>query len=440
MNKHQNDIEGMLARRIGLDPATVGPRMVVRAAKRRMEELGLDDLGAYVWRLSQSEEELESLIEEVVIPESWFFRDERPFLWLADYVRTRWVGDGLRPPLRVLSLPCAGGEEPYSIAITLRDVGLPARRFRIDAVDISAHRLAIARQGIYSDNAFRGGELGGRSQYFREHDQGREVLPAIRSTVHFHRASVLDPKLLAGSPPYDVVFCRNLLIYLDAPARLRSLAALDRLLAADGVLFIGHADRLDMAGASPRFTLIGEPGSFAYRKTSGPWSVGIDERKDDRIGPSRVPPLSLPLPLPQEPTPKIVERQPTQSTPAPPSPPPAPHPPLLSPLLQQAEELANRGRHTEAIAACEQQIRLSGPDASVYYLMGMIYQAAGDRRRAEECFHKTVYLDPKHAEALLALSLAAERRGDRGAAAGFLRRASRTSSVTMPGGKGNERR
>ena len=58
-----------------------------------------------------------------MIPESWFFRDERPFDWLADHVRARWVGDPSRAPLRALSLACAGGEEPYSIAITLRDVG-----------------------------------------------------------------------------------------------------------------------------------------------------------------------------------------------------------------------------------------------------------------------------------------------------------------------------
>ena len=94
-------------------------------------------------------------------------------------------------------------------------------------------------------------------------------------------------------------------------------------------------------------------------------------------------------------------------------------------LLDQAADLANRGRYDEAIAACERHLRLKGPGAPVYYLMGMIHQAAGDRRRAEECFHKTVYLDPRHDEALLALALLADRRGDRDAADGFRRRAHR---------------
>ena len=212
-------IERLLASRIGLDPVSVGSPLILRAARQRMKELGLDDMGAYERWVRQSESELQALIEEVVVSESWFFRDERPFQWFREYVRERWLDDLLRPPLRVLSLPCAGGEEPYSIAMTLRDLGLPARRFHIDAVDISARRLAIARRGVYSSNAFRGSDLSFRARYFREHPQGYELDSSIRSTVRFLQASVLDPRLLEGSPPYDVVFCRNLLIYLEVSAR-----------------------------------------------------------------------------------------------------------------------------------------------------------------------------------------------------------------------------
>ena len=89
----------------------MGPHLILRrAARRRMRELGLDDLGAYERRLRQSEPELQALIEEVVVPESWFFRDERPFHWLREYVRERWLSDPSRPPLRVLSLPARGAK------------------------------------------------------------------------------------------------------------------------------------------------------------------------------------------------------------------------------------------------------------------------------------------------------------------------------------------
>ena len=99
-----------------------------------------------------------------------------------------------------------------------------------------------------------------------------------------------------------------------------------------------------------------------------------------------------------------------------------------SPLLSQASELANRGRFMEAVALCERHLRESGLTAPAYFLLGMIWQAAGDRKRAEECFGKTVYLDPHHDEALLALALLAEHRGDHSVAAGFRRRAERTAA------------
>ena len=181
-----------------------------------MKELGLEEMDAYERWVRQSDSELQSLIEEIVVSESWFFRDLRPYQCFREYVQARWVGDLQRPPLRVLSLACASGEEPYSIAMTLRDLGLPARRFQIDAVDISARQLAIARRGVYSSNAFRGSDLSYRARYFCEHPQGYELDSSIRSTVRFLQASVLDPALFEGSASYDVVFCRNLFIYLEA--------------------------------------------------------------------------------------------------------------------------------------------------------------------------------------------------------------------------------
>jgi chemotaxis protein methyltransferase WspC len=98
-------------------------------------------------------------------------------------------------------------------------------------------------------------------------------------------------------------------------------------------------------------------------------------------------------------------------------------------LLDKAAELANHGRFEEGIAACERHLRLKGFSPAGYHLMGIIFQAAGKHSRAEECFHKTVYLDPSHDEALLALALLAERRGDHNAAVSFRRRAER--SMTM---------
>ena len=131
----------LLTQRIGLDPESVGASLIERGLQARKSALGLGEGDDYDRIVRSSGEELQELIEEVVVPESWFFRDDRPFTHLQDHVRTRWLIEPDRTPLRVLSLPCAGGEEPYSIAIALRELGLSPARFRVDAMDISARSL-----------------------------------------------------------------------------------------------------------------------------------------------------------------------------------------------------------------------------------------------------------------------------------------------------------
>ncbi len=424
-------LEELLTSRIGLDPTSLGSQLIQRAAQQRMRDLKLDDLGAYERRVQQSEPELQELIEEVVVAESWFFRDDRPFEWLREYVQAGWLSAPARAPLRILSLACAAGEEPYSMAIVFAELGLPARRYCIDACDISARRLAIAHRGVYSLNAFRGAGALYRARHFRQHVEGYELEPALRASVRFFQGSVLDPRLFEGSSLYDVVFCRNLLIYLVPSARATVLATINRVLAADGLLLIGHADRLtDQAGAGSEFAATGDPACFAYRR----WAHGNPPLPSIRR-PFEMPPAILNLVAPATIGVISVDHPLQTSSSGFPSGNPAalePGPPLLADpalLLNRAAELANQGRFAEAIAECERHLRQQGFAAPPYYLMGMICQAAGDRRRAEDCFQKTVYLDPAHDEALLALALLAERRGDQKAAASFRRRADRTAEM-----------
>ena len=250
--------------------------------------------------------------------------------------------------------------------------------------------------------------------------------------MSFHRASVLDPHLLEGSTPYDVVFCRNLLIYLESSARARVLALIERLLNVNGHLVIGHADRLDITGVESRFIAVEDPACFAYCRrsqadamVSGPLHQVVPPRPTAALSAPAVASCHSPVVLPLATTAIANESDAPGETTIPSS--------LANEqsLLDQAAELANKGRFAEAIAACERHIRFKGFSPAAYYLMGMIYQAAGNRQRAEECFHKTVYLDPLHDEALLALALLAERRGDQEAALGFRRRAERSLTKSM---------
>ena len=420
-------VERMLAERIGLDPSSVGTALIARGVRARMDVLGLKSRIEYDRALIERGDEVQALVEEVVVPESWFFRDGRPFEALNGLART-WLADPIRPPLTALSIPCAGGEEPYSIAVTLLEAGLTVDRFRVDAVDVSARSVARAIAGVYGPNAFRGSGTRARSAHFREHHGAFAIEPAVRSAVRFHLGNLLDPKLFADRPPFDVVFCRNLLIYFDGEAKSGASAALSRLVAADGLLFLGHADRLEAPQGSP-FEPTGDRGAFAFRKagaksatarvapkpSSSPLPPGEGPRvrvAARRVGlesPKPIAPRSLRAPTPGSFPGKVAGRQEVEAP---------------SELLERASKLADSGRYGEATALVEAAIR-GGAGASAYFLLGLIAQAAGHRDQAEGHYLKAIYLDPQHDEALLAMALLARRKGDVAGEAAYRKRAGR---------------
>ena len=398
-----NTVSNLLAKEIGLDVSSVGPTAIERAVLARIDILDLASPNEYLTPLGQSTAERDALIEEVVVPESWFFRDGRPFVRLQEHVREKRT----RSVWRILSLPCAGGEEPYSIAIALREIDLPTNKFHIDAVDISSRALARAEAGIYGPSAFRGPEFCDRSRYFRPHPAGWEVKPDVRASVRFEKGNLLDPDLLAHRPAYDVIFCRNLLIYLTEAARRQAVDCLDRLLAKDGLLFVGHAESLSLL--QPRFGPDADRASFAYRRTASPES--------------KVPSPESKVPSPESKVPSIQSKVPSPITQA-----------LDSglgtrdsglALLDQAAELSNRHEHDRAVRLCQQALHKHGPEPRAFVLLGMIELARGQTEQAETNLLKAIYLDNHHEEALLALALICERRGDADAALRYHRRAER---------------
>ena len=401
------DIERLLAERIGLDPDTVGDGLIERAIVARMAANGLLDRAEYERLLARSEPEKQALVEELVIPESWFFRDDRPFNLLRDHALTGWGGNSTRSPLRALSVPCANGEEPYSIAISLLDAGLAADRFRVDAVDVSQRCLDRARAGVYGTNAFRGGLVPTKSDHFWPVPGGIEVVASVRASVTFHLGNLLDLKLFEGQPPFDVVFCRNLLIYFDPPARAKAFAALDRLLAVGGFLFLGHADR---SSDATRFESIDDRGAFAFRRAS---TRPAEASAIDR--PARPPSSNgsiRPVPIAPRTIPVAPKAKPIS-------------PPSRAEVLEAVRALADGGRYVEATRAGEKFVRDRGPSAEAYYLLGTIRQASGDRKGAEADLQKAVYLDGQHFEALALLAVLARKRGDGVAESAYLRRADR---------------
>jgi chemotaxis protein methyltransferase WspC len=228
--------------------------------------------------------------------------------------------------------------------------------------------------------------------------------------VTFARGNVLDASLCTPRS-FDVILCRNLLIYLDPQARSRALDNLHGWLSEDGLLFGGHAEALELM--DPRFQRMTDTAPFAYVKQGQP-------RTDGRGGTGRIPVL----PRAAGSAPQIARKRPdSKPQKAPAASDTGPRP--VAPSLARATELANRGRLEEAREVCERVLVEAGASAEAYCLLGIIASAAGALDEAISQFNKSLYLKQDQHEALVHLALLHEQRGQHAAAANFRRRAER---------------
>src|SRR5438093_975626 len=123
-----------------------------------------------------------------------------------------------------------------TMAMALLDAGVPADRFHIDAVDISARVLSQAGRGLYGRNSFRGQDLAFRDRYFRAAADGYRLSEAVCQQVRFQQGNLFDGGFLPGVERFEVIFCRNVLIYFDRPTQDRAIHILKRLLTMSGVM------------------------------------------------------------------------------------------------------------------------------------------------------------------------------------------------------------
>jgi chemotaxis protein methyltransferase WspC len=407
-------VEALLAEHIGLEVESIGQRSIELAVRARLRACKLSDVGEYEQLVKQSRAELAALLEEIVVPETWFFRDAEPFRFVGK-LAARWVGAHPHRPFRVLSAPCSTGEEPYSIAMALLDAGLAPAQIHVDAIDVSQVSLARARAGLYTASSFRGDLAGLRERRFLQQPGGEWALAAaVRTLVHFHQGNLVRGDYLHGQAPYQVVFCRNLLIYLTRAARTTVIEGLHARLADGGVIVLGHAEALDRLDA--RFRPAAESSAFVYERT--PAGSARAPLPLHGLGPTGSPATTGKPARHSTPRPAVTP-PPELAAPA-----PAPEPPAAA-LLASATERAGRGLYADAAALCDEYLRVQGPDAAGYYLLGTIRQASGDAAAATACFERALYLDPGHYESLVHLALLLDQRGERTAAAQLRKRAER---------------
>ncbi|MDI3297240.1 CheR family methyltransferase [Janthinobacterium tructae] len=399
--------QALLRRATGL---SVSKTVAERAVGQRMEQTGFSDSAAYLQALTPAE--MTQLIELVVVPESWLFRDPQAFYATVELVQERWARGRAT---RILSIPCAGGEEPYSMAMALRDGGVPKQAFSIDAYDLSPGCIERAQAGVYGRNAFRAQDVAFRERYFTHvADDAYRIIDALREQVTFRQGNLLQFDTATCSRHYDVIFCRNLLIYFDKPTTRAAIANLSALLADDGMLLAGYAEVPSFCQNG--FAPLQFRQAFALKKEATPPAAVIQVA-------ALPPPMRALRSVPPAPRPA-----PARATPAPaarprPVPVQAPQPP--EDLLAEARRLADRGQLREAGEKCHAHLARVPEAAEAYFMLGIINELAGKMDLADDYWRRCIYLQPDHYEALCHLSLLAERNGNHTAAATLKARAAR---------------
>jgi chemotaxis protein methyltransferase WspC len=319
----------------------------------------------------------------------------------------------------LLSIPCATGEEPYSIAMSLLHAGMPAREIEVYGVDVSRKSIELARRASYGNHSFRMA-VAGYDHYFERTAHGLRVVEQVRERVSLQEGNLLDPQLCAGGQ-FDAIFCRNLLIYFDRESRTTALLNLHRLLREDGLLFAGHSEALRFVEGG--FRGVGDAGCFAFERPRPEHSRAA--KTPPTVATRRKPSLR---PAPESGRGQRSSQRAAARASKPPARRVSRRPASVRPLggIDEARALADRGELAAARKCCESHLAAKGPSAAGFCLLGVIKQASGDTQGALESFNKAVYMDASHYESLSHIALLSEHAGDKRAASYWRQRAERS--------------
>lgn len=233
-----------------------------------MARSGMADATRYLDFVATNPAEREALTNAFTINETYFYREDHQFAALAreilpELIRTRRPGD----LIRIWSMPCATGEEAYSIAIWLLENWALVDAYHIEIVgsDLDTAALDQARAGRYAARALARLPEDVVERYFEpERGHRRKIIDDLRESVRFIPANIVDRTTLAGLGRFDVILCRNLLIYFDDESRALAASNLFDSLNSGGFVCLGHSE--SMARITDRFTMARLEDAIVYRK------------------------------------------------------------------------------------------------------------------------------------------------------------------------------
>lgn len=372
----------------------------------------------------------ERLVNALTICETHFFRDEAQFDALLYHVLPKIIERRRSlKTIRIWSAGCASGEEPYSIAILLRELLPDVDEWSITIIgtDINTQALDKARKAVYGEWAFREERAKNlRARYFRSLGDRYELVPEVRRMVTFQRLNLVEdtfPSYATNTTYLDMILCRNVTIYFPEAITRKIIERLYECTLDEGWLVVGHSE--PSLFMYRRFHVVNFPNTVLYQRISGmaPQPLAWEENElknqpqplsiqtpPSLVRPVQPPPLARPSvnprlsPPPQPPKKKsrleqaqdhlnfgrsekayevlieLASQQPTQ----------------VLPRVMLGKALANLGRWDEAEKWCREAIQLSSLAIEAYYTLALVLQHQSKVDEAVAALKKVVYIDRKH--------------------------------------------
>lgn len=373
----------------------------------------------------ESTAELKKIMSQVVVGETYFFRDKGQFSLLRGWILPELMERKKFPrSLRLLSAGCSSGEEPYSLAMTIDEM-IPLNEgwnVSIRGTDINEEAIEKARQGLYNAWSFRNVDPGLQSRYFNRKGTDWEIDHRIRNRVQFHTINLMEDFSLyrdLGMEDIDLILCRNVLMYLTPDAKKAVMENLLGVLGEGGYLITAHGELHGMT--HPRLQAKIFPESIVYQREKEPAVQGFSKpppKKDISIRHVRVPippkarePVVPPPDQWMEEAERDFQNSHYESAIDRAKRVLLRHPDHLDAHSLLAKAYANLGDYDHADQSCRKVLSLDPLSVHPYCLLAQIAQEKGEEEMARDMFRKVIYLDPGNVWAHLELGNLYEREG-----------------------------
>ncbi|HVN72186.1 MAG TPA: protein-glutamate O-methyltransferase [Desulfomonilia bacterium] len=250
-NKEFQLFKDIIYRETGINMSEKKRNLIVARLSKRLRALNLQTFSEYYEYLNNSldaRDELNNLINRITTNKTDFFREKHHFDHLSNEIFPTYIEasrQGREKRLRIWSAGCSSGEEPYSIAMTVDDAFKDERGWdlKILATDLDTDVLMKASKGMYPSQQITPVPMGYLSKYFVRNDQGYEVNNKIKSMISFRKLNLMEASY-PMKKPFDIIFCRNVMIYFNDETKHDLIKRFYNHLSDKGYMFIGHSESL----------------------------------------------------------------------------------------------------------------------------------------------------------------------------------------------------